>query len=251
MGALGSRLLGSPGHFHPHFSADPFGFHGLYDLAPTRQRLRELVDFTRLNGGDMRVTIAATDLATGEAVLFDSQREAIGVDHILASCGFIPEFAPVRIGDRWLGDGGLSLNAPFDPILASDEPLRLYIVDLYPRDGAIPNGLEAAAERKSDLLFGNQTFQRLRYAVESRRLRLALAGTSDVTDEIYLLSYRPGAEEAGPGKSFDFSAAGLAQRWRAGGLDLQEAHAAAISDAGIRVVRRKPQKAPSPVLAAE
>jgi NTE family protein len=97
------------------------------------------------------------------------------MDHLLASCGFLPEFAPVEIEDRLLADGGLSWNAPFDPILDEiDGDLMVYVVDLYARDGRRPQSLEAALERKSDLLFGNQTVLRLRYLLETRRLRRSI-----------------------------------------------------------------------------
>jgi NTE family protein len=158
------------------------------------------------------------------------------MDHLLASCGFIPEFAPVEIGGRWLGDGGLSLNAPFDPLIDADKPLRLYIVDLFARDGEVPDGLESAAERKNDLLFGNQTYQRLRYALQARQARARLRGSA-ADDAVYLVSYRPGAEEAGPEKSFDLSQAAMKQRWQAGFDDMNAAEAAGIRD-GIRIVRR-------------
>jgi NTE family protein len=160
MGAFRSRLVGSPGHFHPRIpSLNPFAFKSLYDLTPMRERLLRLIDFGRLNSGEIRVCVVATDMQTGEPVTFDSQDEPIRIDHLMASCGFLPEFAPVEINDRLLGDGGLSLNAPFDPFLSSDleKDLLLYVVDLYARDGARPNSLEAAAERKNDLMFGNQT----------------------------------------------------------------------------------------------
>src|SRR3954462_9075280 len=79
----------------------------------------------------------------------------IEIDHLMASCGFLPEFAPLELDGRLLGDGGLSLNAPFDPILenAVEGDLWLYIIDLYARDGNRPISLEGAIERKSDLLF--------------------------------------------------------------------------------------------------
>jgi NTE family protein len=240
IGAINSRLFGSTGHFNPRLGQlNPFGFKSLYDLGPTRDRLRELIDFARLNAGDMRVTIGATDLKTGDPTLFDSRTQAIELDHILASCGFLPEFAPVSIRGRSFGDGGLSWNAPFDPLLAAaDKPLRLYIIDLYARDGNVPNGLEAALERKNDLLFGNQTFERLKYAVENRTLRFRLQGDPEIKDKIYLLSYRPGPEEAGPEKSFDFSRAAIIQRWRAGFLDMQDADRAHDLVNGIHRVRR-------------
>lgn len=241
MGAIRTRLTGSPGHFHPRIPpATPFSFVSLYDLAPMQQRLAELVDFGRLNSGETRVSIATTDIETGDPVMFDSADTRIEMDHLLASCGFLPEFAPVEIGGRLLGDGGLSLNAPFDSVMASsvDRDLHLFVLDLYARDGRRPNSLEAAAERKNDLLFGNQTFIRLRYCVELRRLRRQLAGKVEgAADNIVLLSYRPGLEEPGPEKSFELSATAFAQRWNAGLADMRHAERATGSG-GVIVVRR-------------
>jgi len=242
VGAIGTRILGSAGHFHPRMSSlDPFRFHSFYDLAPMKARLAEIIDFDLLNSGTVRISIAATDVETGEPVIFDSVRDTIELDHLLASCGFLPEFAAVEMGGRLLADGGLSLNAPFDPVLEADLDgnLRVYIVDLYARDGQRPRSLEAALERKNDLMFGNQTVLRLRYLLEARRLRAALAGrTADVVnDKVILLSYRPGAEEPGPEKSFDLSSQALAQRWKAGRLDMEEAERADHGP-GLLVVRR-------------
>jgi NTE family protein len=192
-----------------------------------RERLESLIDFGRLNDGMPRVSIAATDLESGEPVIFDSHQMRLEMDHLLASCGFLPEFAPVEVGGRLLGDGGLSLNAPFDPILEAEieGDLVLYVVDLYARDGERPLSLEAAAERKNDLMFGNQTFIRLTYLAEARALRrrLTAASAGEVSDRILLLSYRAGMEEPGPEKSFELSASAFAQRWKAGKSDMEYA----------------------------
>ena len=240
LSSINTRLFGHAGFFHPRLPVPTPHFGGLYDLGPTRERLRHLIDFERLNAGDPRITICATDLESGDAVLFDTSSTRIDMDHILASCGFLPEFGPVQIAERWLGDGGFSLNAPFEPILESREPLRLYIVDLFARDGRVPDGLEAAAERKSDLTFGNQTYQRLRHALEARSLRAELQGLVH-EDQMYLLSYRPGQEEAGPEKSFDLSDTAMAQRWRAGRLDMEHALSLACDPNSICSVRRDQQ----------
>jgi NTE family protein len=53
-----------------------------------------------------------------------------------------------------------------------------------------------------------------------------------------LLSYRPGMEEPGPEKSFELSPAALAQRWRAGLLDMDHALNLKFEDDFI-AVRRK------------
>src|SRR3954471_810708 len=159
----------------------------------------------------------------------------------------VADFSRIRSGAgcremarRWR----VSLNAPFDPVLEAPASLRLYVVDLYARDGNVPDGLEAAAERKSDLTFGNQTFQRLRHALEARQLR-ADPQCRDPEDRIYLLSYRPGREEAGPEKSFDLSEAAMAQRWRAGFLDMQHAGSVALRN-GICSVRPGSQRFSAP-----
>jgi predicted acylesterase/phospholipase RssA len=75
----------------------------------------------------------------------------IEMDHLLASCGFLREFAPVEIGGRLFGDGGRLSTQAWKA--RPDSDLVLYVVDLYPLDGGRPKSLEAAAERKNDLLF--------------------------------------------------------------------------------------------------
>jgi NTE family protein len=112
-----------------------------------KERLRRLVDFGRLNGGDVRISVATTDLETGDPVVFDSATRRIEMDHLLASSGFLPEFAPVEIGGRWLADGGFSINAPFDSIFEDGAPgaLTLLVIDLYARDGKRPKTLESVA----------------------------------------------------------------------------------------------------------
>lgn len=222
-GAVGTRLVGSDGHFYPRRpSIDPFVFRSLYDLTPMRERLQSLIDFGQLNSGETRICIVATDIESGEPVIFDSSKSRIEMDHLMASCGFLPEFAPLELDGRFLGDGGLSLNVPFDPILngQSDGDLLLYIIDLYARDGGWPTSLEGALERKNDLLFGNQTVLRLKYCIKLRKARGELEGIAHRRDRIVLLSYRPGMEEPGPEKSFELSPAALAQRWKAGVLDM-------------------------------
>jgi NTE family protein len=237
--AVETRLAGSAGFFRPRFpDIDPFRFRSFYDLAPMRERLSTLIDFGRLNGGEPRISIAATDIESGEPVIFDSLQHKLEMDHLLASCGYLPEFAPVEVGGHLLGDGGLSLNAPFEPILNGQEgDLLLYVIDLYARDGERPLSLESAVERKSDLMFGNQTLVRLEHLAEMRALRKRLKQLSEGQDRIVLLSYRPGIEEPGPEKSFELSASGFAQRWTAGRLDMEYAQTLQPKE-GITKVRR-------------
>lgn len=82
MAALETRLAGSAGFFRPRFpDTDPFRFRSFYDLAPMKERLTKLIDFGRLNAGELRVSIVATDIESGEPVTFDSLQTKLEMDH--------------------------------------------------------------------------------------------------------------------------------------------------------------------------
>src|SRR3954469_2297391 len=231
--AIRARLLGSAGHFRPRAPLPWGGFKSLYDLAPLRERIEALVDFDRLNSGEVRVTVATTDVESGELVMFDTARgDRITIDHLMASCGYLPEFAPVEISGRLLGDGGLSANAPIEALL-HERPadLTCFVLDLFARDGSRPRDLETALARKSDLTFANQTWLRLeaycreqRLISELRKLNREQRGSTT----IYYLSYRPPPAEAGSERTFDYSERSLATRWHAGAADMRRALSARV-----------------------
>jgi NTE family protein len=272
MNVAQARIFGAAGYFRPRVRAAPLErFAGLYDLTPMRTRIEYLVDFDRLNSGPVRVSVATTDIETGDVVTFDNAKgERITLDHLLASCGFLPEFAPVQIDGRILGDGGLSVNAPLEIVLAStdadedvDAERVCFVIDLFARDGGPPVDLETALARKNDLLFGNQTFQRLKAYGRELELREQIArmlaempaqqrkqALSSIpglrpapAPSILYLSYRAPPEEAGPEKPFDLSPATLMSRWEAGALDMEEALAvlAQAPKSPLSVIRRRPQ----------
>ena len=88
MSSISTHLFGKAGFFHPRLPC----LHRasmVCTIWPARERLRELIGFGRLNDGPLRITtIIATDLHTGDPVLFDSQAETIGVDHLLQMPAF-------------------------------------------------------------------------------------------------------------------------------------------------------------------
>jgi NTE family protein len=198
--AIQSRLFGVHGQFRPRISLGWSSFSRLYDLSPMRERLRKLIDFERLNSSQETLCVAATDLESGKTILFDSWREPIRIDHLLASCGFIPEFEPVRIDSRILGDGGLSANAPVEAVLF--EPVRtIFVLDLFARDGRYSPDLETALARKNNLIYGNQTLRTLEILMRERS-----RADDENPQSIYYLSYRPRQGEAGSERSYVFQA---------------------------------------------
>src|SRR4051812_35902341 len=246
--AIWARALGKAGHFRPR-APDPFrSFRSFYDLTPLRNQINALVDFDRLNGGEVRVTIALTDIMTGELVLFDTHHgDRLSVDHLLASCGYLPEFEPLVISGRLLGDGGLSANVPIEALVGHEKPITCFVVDLFAREGDAPDDLQTALARKSDLTFANQTWLRLEAFCREERLRAELEDArpnarkraSRVGAAIYYLSYRAVPAEAGSEKLFDYSKRTIARRWQSGAADMDEAlrvHLAEIDTSAVRLI---------------
>ena len=243
--ALRTLMLGRPGIFHPKLWSAYGERQALFDLSPLRARLPELLDFERLNAPDSpRVTLVATDVESGERVVFDTRRGyRIGPEEVVASCALLPLFAPVEVGGRLLGDGGLAANVPLDFPL--DEPwaesVLLFAVDLFARRGSRPESLSGSAARAGDLVFGNQTQVLIEARRREHRLRDLVARLSAGMPEdapaaaearavpappptsVVLLGYRASRAEAGVVKPFDFSAATLAERWKAGAAAMRRA----------------------------
>jgi NTE family protein len=246
---LQTLLLGRSGLFRPRLHPGPrvgaSDVSALFDLAPLQDNLASLVDFDLLNSGEMRVTIAATDVLSGERVLFDTGRgTVIRAEHVLASCALLPIFAPVEIEGRLLGDGGLSSNAPLDTVLSDPaaRDMRCFVVDLFAPEGSRPHTLAASASRAGDLAFGNQSSRLMEAQAREDRLRALISRLGSLLPpdlrrtpeiatilsegglapaEIVYVSYRASLDEAGLGKPFDFSTATIADRWHAGKQQMQ------------------------------
>ena len=255
---LGTLLRGQPGMFHPRAlwtlgAGQDSGAASLYDLGPLQERLSTLLDFGRLNGGEVRYSAVATDVESGERVVFDTAAgDKISPVHVVASCAFLPLFAPLKVAGHLLGDGGLASNLALDLVLhdapSGPRPLVCFAIELFGRRGSRPRSASATTARASDLIFGNQTERQLEAHARQTQLRgqfeaLAAAlpaglrerpdidailleagmqsGVRDAT--ILRLSYRAAPDEVGPGKLFDFSSTTLRERWQAGEQAMQAA----------------------------
>lgn len=251
--ALQSLLLGSPAFYRARFPGVLSMLPGmptdtgLFDLAPLRATLERLVDFEQLNKSQTRVVIVAVDANSGEEVRYDSAKSPITVEHLLASCGFIPFFPPTRIDGRLVVDGGMTSNLPLEAAL--DEPAtdrRLCIaVDLFRRLGSDFSTIGQAMDRQLELLLSAQSWralQSLRQRHELRRqLRLlgsqlperqrvdpALASAlmegakTEKATTLLMLSHA-GVSHDTEMRAFDFSRPSLTERWEAGRTDMSHA----------------------------
>src|SRR5262245_41360576 len=80
LAAIQSLLFGVPGFFTPRVPPAPLQPRGspaavsYYDTAPLKRTLERLVDFERLNSGELRVAVGAVNARTGNLAFFDSAR---------------------------------------------------------------------------------------------------------------------------------------------------------------------------------
>jgi NTE family protein len=74
----------------------------VYDTAPLRETLEQLIDFDCLNGeGRVRLSMGSVNVRTGNSIYFDNLERKLAVEHIMASGSLPPGFPPVLIdGDH-------------------------------------------------------------------------------------------------------------------------------------------------------
>jgi NTE family protein len=157
-------MAGNPGMYRPRadFFLAPWLCTSVYDTAPLRRTLDELVDLDRLNAGSTHVVVTAIDLETGEGRDFHSSPEGLSFDAIVASASLPPAFpmTAVQGGSYW--DGGLFANTPLSSainVLEGCEPKdrsivrELIVVELFPMREPVPRNLPGVVERMEHLRY--------------------------------------------------------------------------------------------------
>ncbi len=192
----------------------------LYDHSPLRRTLERLVDFRLLNGGDTRLTVCCVDMETGEEVHFDTARQELGPEHILASTAIAPAFPPVEIGGRLLCDPGyvnnLPVALPFEE-MGGDGPL-CFAAELFSLRGGRPGSLDSTLERSQDILFASHGRRAVDWLRREYAYRERLRPGAPVATLVHV-AYRAAAHEVAA-KGFDFSPGSIGDRWAAGRRDM-------------------------------
>src|SRR5215813_9680580 len=162
--------FGVPGFFMPRFPPAPLWPPGstdalsYYDTAPLKKTLERLVDFDRINDLQMRLSVGAVGVTSGNFTYFDNYEfkkldKKIGPEHIMASGALPPGFPAVVIEGEHYWDGGIASNTPLDYVLEGERSRDLIIfqVDLFSARGDLPNSLLEATEREKDIRFSSRT----------------------------------------------------------------------------------------------
>ncbi len=182
--ATQTMLYGQSGFFSPRLSAmgtlsgDPAKA-SYYDTAPLQQTLLRLCDFDRINNGDIRFSVGAVNVRTGNFAYFENygpNKTRIGPEHIMASGALPPGFAAVRIGDDYYWDGGLVSNTPLDQVLrhSKTNDTLVFQVDLWSAVGPVPDNLLDVSNRMKDIQYSSRTRHVTDQMQERQRIRRLL-----------------------------------------------------------------------------
>ena len=157
--------LGNPGMYQLQtelFTA-PWLLTSIYDTAPLRRTLAELVDPRRLDDDATQVIVGAINVATGAMEYFRSRQSGgLTFEHVAASGSLPPSFPMTAIGSHQYWDGGLFSNTPLAPAINALEQAaggdraverELIVVELFPMQAPVPRTLSDVLQRTVQLQY--------------------------------------------------------------------------------------------------
>ena len=180
---LATMTMGQPGFFQPNVVNPWFSAPGsksatsYYDTSELHKTLERLIDFERLNSGETRLSVGAVNVATGDNVFFDTQKERLTPEHIMASGALPPALPMVKIGDDYYWDGGIVSNTPLQYLLDQEEEISslVFQVELFKAAGAIPEQMSQVETRQKDITYSSRTRQAAHGFKHALALRRQLA----------------------------------------------------------------------------
>jgi NTE family protein len=144
-----------------------------YSTEPLRHTLNELVDFRSLADSPTRLTVGAVNACTGTMRYFDSRKEQLCIEHVLASGALPPAFPAVRIEGQPYWDGGIYSNTPIEAVL-DDRPRRdslIFAVNVWHQTGPEPESIWQVMGRQKDIQYASRADSHLLRQKQLHRLR--------------------------------------------------------------------------------
>lgn len=243
-------MKGVSGFFTPRFPAPVLQPNGTaaatswYDAEALRSTLERLVDFDRINAREMRFSVGAVNVRTGNFAYFDNAKDTIRPEHVMASGALPPAFSAVEIDGDFYWDGGMVSNTPLDWILSarSDLDTLVFQVDLWSARGVLPRDLAEVGVRMKEIQYSSRTrastdefrrVQKLRAALHellghippelaaTPQAKMLAEASDPAVYAIVQLIYRSPTYE-GQSKDYEFSRRTMEDHWRAGYRDATE-----------------------------
>jgi NTE family protein len=248
--AMNILLFGAPHFFSPRVPppslwppSNPLNA-SYYDNAPARATLERLVDFDLINKRQIRFSVGAVDVCSGNFRYFDSDDCEIRVEHVMASGSLPPGFAATEVDGSFYWDGGLISNTPLQWVLDSQprKDTLAFQVDLWSARGELPKDMIEVEIRQKEIIYSSRNRAATDQYKHAQKLRIALANllrevpqelrdgddakllsgvANDKVCNIVHLIYRTKKYE-GIAKDFEFSRRTMEEHWKAGYSNARE-----------------------------
>lgn len=244
LSSMHALYVGQPGFYEPRLPPPWLLLQGLlggvsyYDTSPLKSTLERLIDFDRINARQVRLSVGAVNVRTGNFSYFDNSTVRIRPEHVMASGALPPGFPPVEVDGEFYWDGGVVSNTPLQYVLDFEPRIDTlaFQVDLWSAQGPIPENLGQVLERQKDISYSSRTryntdqvakMQKIRCAIEGLLSKLpeSLADAPEVAlldqfrsravMKIIHLIYR-GKEYQTFSKDYEFSRTSMREHWQAG-----------------------------------
>jgi NTE family protein len=165
MSAAWALVGGAPGYFtlrlpgpwlRPAGCLEATSF---YETKLLKSTLEQLVDFDRINSGEMRFSVSAVNVQTGNLDRFDNATRTICPEHVMSSGSLPPGFPAVEIAGENYWDGGLISNTPLQWVFehSQHQDTLAFQVDLWSARGEIPGDLAEVATRQKEIQYASRT----------------------------------------------------------------------------------------------
>jgi NTE family protein len=230
-----------------------------YSTAPLRDTLTTLIDWDYLCECRTRMTVGAVNAVSGHMRYFDTRKEKLSVEHVMASGALPPAFGAIRIDGEPYWDGGIYSNTPIEAVL-DDKPRRdsvIFAVNVWHQTGPEPASIREVMSRQKDIQYASRAdshiarqkqIHKLRHVIrelhgqipagkrdDAKVKELASWGCGSTMHVVHLVAPRLEGEDHT--KDIDFTPAGVRARRQAGYADT------------LRMIQRTPwtQKAADPI----
>ncbi|TGN40238.1 patatin-like phospholipase family protein [Marinobacter confluentis] len=164
---------------------------GLFSTDNIRSMIHRDLGDVRIENANIPLAICATDIETGEQLVF---REGNLADAVCASMAVPGLFVPVEVNGRILVDGGLVENVPISPLASMGAGITIAIdlshVTRYPKPEDTFDVISNAINIGIDFNTRKQ-LKKADIAVPLNLSRYSLTNNADCIDELFQEGYRP------------------------------------------------------------
>ena len=164
---------------------------GLFSTNAIREMIRRDLGDCRIEDANIPLAICATDIETGEQLIF---RKGNLADAVCASMAVPGLFVPVEVDGRILVDGGLVENVPISPLAKMGAGITVAVdlshVGRYPKPTDMLDVISNAINIGIDFNTRKQ-LKKADIAVPLDLSRYSLTNNADCVEELYKEGYHP------------------------------------------------------------